>query len=171
MITEVQNPEHRRSTFNSTNMFVQPIKSAMTTSIHIVSKSTFKVTLQSMTSKLCNQKSNRTTNTITTYLSSESFAYGIDMFRHLCSLNTNHTKEHINHKHPLLHSKLFALLPLPWQVTKCSPVVNPTKVVYRHHNGTADGVSGFKPATFQWILDARKQKELSRCKVWTVLRM
>jgi hypothetical protein len=68
--------------------------------------------------------------------------------------------------YPLLHtlnSKLSALLPLPWHANNCSPEVNPTKVVYRHHNGRADGFNGFKPATFQWILDVRKQKE--KCKV------
>jgi hypothetical protein len=78
------------------------------------------------------------------------------------------TNNHQQHTHPLLHIlclNLYALLPLPWQVTKCSPVVNLTKVAYRHHNGRADGVIGLKPATFQWILDVRKQKELAWCEV------
>jgi hypothetical protein len=47
----------------------------------------------------------------------------------------------------------------------------PTKVAYRQQNGIADGVSGFKPLTFQSIFDVRKQKENARCKVWTVSRM
>jgi len=56
-------------------------------------------------------------------------------------------------------------------VTKHSPVVNPTQAAYRHHDGRADGVIGFKPATFQCIFDERKQKENAKCEVWTVSRM
>jgi hypothetical protein len=47
----------------------------------------------------------------------------------------------------------------------------PTQVAYRHHNSRADGINGFKPATFQWIFDVRKQKENAKCKVLTVSRM
>jgi len=103
-ITEGQNPEHRGSTFKFTNMFEQPIKSVMTTSNHIISKSTFKVTLQSKTSKLRNQKPNRATKTITTYLSSEVSCTGLicfDNFVH--SIWTTQTNTAATHTHPLLH--------------------------------------------------------------------